>query len=256
MNNDELIKGRLEDRIRRASDQFIPMNTGFLDPHERGIAESVIKSAIGADMKKFFSGGYEGAERTVLICMPPYMDEKGIAEYENEIFTVIRANTAEGGRQLRHGDYLGSLTGLGLDRSKIGDILVRTGGADIIVLTDVAEFIYSSYRKAAKSYLEIETLPPSELIVPEVQKETHKDTVASLRLDNMVACIFGLSRSKASEAIAKGIVFVNSVEQLKPDKMTEEGDKVVLHGKGKAIITSVGGRSRKDRIYIEYEKYI
>ena len=86
--------------------------------------------------------------------------------------------------------------------------------------------------------------------------ETVKDTVASLRLDNVIASAFRLSRAKAAEAIRSGLVFVNSMESEKPDMQVEEGSKLVLRGKGKAYLREVGGRTRKDRTYIVIERFM
>ena len=83
-----------------------------------------------------------------------------------------------------------------------------------------------------------------------------RDTVASLRLDNVIASAFQLSRAKAADAIRAGIVFVNSMQVEKPDMQVEEGSKLVLRGKGKAFLREVGGRTRKDRITIIIERYV
>jgi RNA-binding protein YlmH len=83
-----------------------------------------------------------------------------------------------------------------------------------------------------------------------------KDTVASLRLDNVIASAFSLSRAKAAEAIRSGIVFVNSIQSEKPDMQVDEGAKLVLRGKGKAYLRVVGGRTRKDRLFVEIEKFV
>lgn len=95
----------------------------------------------------------------------------------------------------------------------------------------------------------------SELIVPEIDRKIVTDTVASLRLDNIVASAFGLSRGRAAEAIKGGIVFVNHVEVIKADAAVSEGDQITLRGKGKARLAEIGGRSRKDRIYVQIERY-
>jgi RNA-binding protein YlmH len=94
-----------------------------------------------------------------------------------------------------------------------------------------------------------------ELIVPERKTQIITDTVASLRLDSVVASAFNLSRGKASEAITRGIVFVNHMETTKPDQQLSEGDRITLRGKGKAVLSEIGGKSRKDRQYIKIERY-
>ncbi len=85
--------------------------------------------------------------------------------------------------------------------------------------------------------------------------EERQDTVASLRLDNIVASAFGLSRAKAAEAIRRGMVSVNSMEALKVDMEIKECDKIAMREKGKAVLAEIGGTSRKDRIRIKINKY-
>ncbi|MGN0733278.1 MAG: YlmH/Sll1252 family protein [Emergencia sp.] len=197
-----------------------------------------------------FYGGYEDAERVILINMPDYFD----LDRDNPL-CVIRAEKAPGSRELTHRDYLGSLLGLGLKRDMIGDIIVREDGADIIVMEDIADFILMNYYKAGRTNLSVSRLPISGLILQEHKKTIVTDTVASLRLDSVIASAFGLSRGKASEAITRGIVFVNNMEVIKTDYQVAEGDKLTLRGKGKAVLAEVGGRSRKDRQYITIERY-
>ena len=46
---------------------------------------------------------------------------------------VLRVKKPAISSELTHSDYLGSMLGLGIDRSVTGDILVRDDGADIII---------------------------------------------------------------------------------------------------------------------------
>ena len=200
--------------------------------------------------RSIFYGGYSDAERVILINLPDY----AFLEAE-EPLTVIRATKAEGSRDLTHRDYLGSLIGLGIKREMVGDILVREDGADIIVMRDFADFVMMNYCKAGRTNLSLTQHPIKDLIVPERKTQIITDTVASLRLDSVVASAFSLSRGKASEAISRGIVFVNHMETTKPDQQVAEGDRITLRGKGKAILSEIGGKSRKDRQYIKIERY-
>lgn len=178
-----------------------------------------------------------------------------------ELLRVVRVTAPKGGRTLSHRDYLGSLLALGLDREVTGDILVRQpdaktgGGADIIVEAGVAEFIELNYDRAGRTNLTVEILPIASLDTGAVNIAAKRDTVASLRLDNIVSSAFAVSRAKAAEAIRRGIVSVNSVECLKVDQAISEGDRIVLRGKGKIALAEVGGRSRKDRIVVTYDIY-
>ena len=178
-----------------------------------------------------------------------------------ELLRIIRVTAPKGSRKLTHRDYLGSLLALGLDREVTGDILVRNpdektgGGADIIVEAGVAEFIELNYDKAGRTNLTVQALPIGELDTGVINIVEKRDTVASLRLDNIVSAAFAVSRAKAAEAIRRGIVSVNSVECLKVDREVSEGDRVTVRGKGKIALSEVGGRSRKDRVIVTFNIY-
>lgn len=223
-----------------------------------------------------FYGGYDEAERCLPVFLPDYATSPGYnvkAELE-ELLAVIRVSVSgrhgaqsssshrPGGRALTHRDYLGSLLALGIRREMTGDILVRDGtsemgpGADIIVKAEIADFIISNYDKAGRTQLQTEVLPISQLHLEPVRLEHHRDTVASLRLDSVVSSAFRLSRAKAAEAIRRGLVSVNSIETMKIDASVSEGDKVVLRGQGKALLSEVGATTRKDRIRITIARYV
>jgi RNA-binding protein YlmH len=72
----------------------------------------------------------------------------------------------------------------------------------------------------------------------------------------MLSAVFNVSRGDASEAISRGMVFVNDTEASKPDMRISEGDKLVLRGKGKAYFREQGGTTRKGRLSVLFEKYI
>jgi RNA-binding protein YlmH len=177
------------------------------------------------------------------------------------LMTVIRATAPKGshasrsGRALSHSDYLGALMGLGIKRSVVGDILVREDGADIIVLAEIADYIMQTFASAGRSHLSLERLPIEALIIPAQKTSEIHDTVASLRLDALLAAAFRIPRGKAADAIRQGLVFVDHLEAAKADMPVEEGAQLVIRHKGKAILKEVGGRSRKDRINVTFLKY-
>ena len=195
MKEDNYLLGQIEDKISACDNKYIMTNTGFLDSHQQSIARIFCKknhipiyplefsrngsaglngsatntasygsagSNGSADMppvRTSFYGGYEDAERVILINMPDYFD----LERDNPL-CIIRAEKAAGSRELTHRDYLGSLLGLGLKRDMIGDIIVRSDGADIIVMEEIADFILMNYYKAGRTNLRVSRLPISELI--------------------------------------------------------------------------------------------
>ncbi len=71
-----------------------------------------------------FWGGFEGAERQVLCIEPP-------DAWQEEPIAYLRMQTYDSGDKLpTHRDYLGSILGLGLERSCVGDLLADTEKRD------------------------------------------------------------------------------------------------------------------------------
>lgn len=271
MKTDELLIAQIEDKIRQA-DEWSTMTAGdFLDMHQRKVVANYAKAG-KLPVKMVFYGGYADAERCMPVFLPDYIEWNGEfdgtasggagkaeidmpPEEVTELLRVIRVSVPKGSRHLTHRDYLGSLLALGIDREVTGDIMVHELGADIIVETAIADFIEMNYDKAGRTNLEVSVHPITELCLGEINIVQKHDTVASLRLDSVVASAFALSRAKAADAVRRGIVSVNSMEALKTDMEIEEGDRIVLRGKGKAVLAEVGGVSRKDRIRITFDLY-
>ncbi len=264
MKEDELLLGFIDDKIDQAEDRYMITSSNFLDLRQRTLTDKHCRGRRG--VRYGFYGGYEDAERCVAVFLPDYVelpggfDSSAVSAYfkeneEDEPLALIKISLPKGSRSLTHRDYLGSLLALGIKRETVGDILVRDDGADIIVLREMAEFIALNYDKAGRTSLTASIAPICELDPGEIRIEEKTDTVASLRLDNMISSVFGLSRAKAAEAIRGGIVFVNGAEALKVDRIVCEGDKLVLRGRGKAVFTEIGGQSRKDRTFVKFNVY-
>ena len=256
MNDDALLVARLEDKAAQAADRYMITSGDFLDSHQRRIAEEMMRGRSLPVTVRFY-GGFDDAERCMPVFLPDYAGEEDL----KDLVRVIRVSCAKGGRKLSHRDYLGSVLALGIDREVTGDILVRDEeseigpGADIIVETAMADFIHMNYAKAGHTWLSTQVLPIDQLYIARGKAVTQTDTVASLRLDSVTASAFRMSRAKAGEAIRRGLVSVNSMEAMKTDQILQEGDKIVLRGKGRVILSQVGGSTRKDRIRVTYQVF-
>ena len=97
-------------------------------------------------------------------------------------------------------------------RSTIGDIRICEKAAYLFCVEELKEFILSNLRQVKHTIMECREI--SELDeIPERQYEIHRQTVASARLDNIVAAMISSSRTKANELITQGRVFINSEEK-------------------------------------------
>ena len=259
MDTDEILIAQTEDRIRRAYDRNMMTSGDFLDMHQKKVLTDRFMTR-SLPVKMVFYGGYADAERCIPVFLPEYIEWSG--DYDDvpwdlkELVSVIRVSAQKGGRRLSHRDYLGSLLGLGIERRLTGDILVRDGGADIIIVPGIEEFLLKELHRIGSVEVKTEAADVSELIVPEARVEYIRDSVSSIRLDSVVSSAFRLSRSRAAEAIRKGLVSVDHAECIKPDAAVPEGSAIVLKGKGKAVLEETGGESRKGRIRIVIKRFI
>ena len=253
MTKDELVISRIEDLMDRCRDGYYVTATGFLDSHEQALARQAARNAAG--IRSVLYGGYPDAERRLMVFIPadiPMTDEDAV----DGLLTVVRISKPAISRDLSHRDYLGSMLGLGIDRSVTGDILVRDDGADIIVLPDISGFLIEEYREVGRTHIRTEEVGIADLKIPKMHTELIRDTVPSVRLDNIVSSAFKISRSKAADAIRGGIVSVDHIECLKPDAKIEEGSAIVLRGRGKAVLREIGGESKKGRLWIRIERFV
>ena len=248
-----LLLARLLDKRELAQERSIPGVSGFLSPEEQGAAEVLLQRLPPAG--HLFFGGYPDAERRVCVFLPHWLEaEDWQASPEGPICALHVSVPAQA--QLSHRDYLGSLMGLGLTREKLGDILVEERGATVLLLREVLPILLDQWAQVGRYPLTLEERP-LEALAPAVAKVREiRDTVASLRLDAVLATGFSLSRTRAVEYIASGRVMVNHSLCEKPDKLLAPGDSLTCRGLGKCLLTEAGGKSKKGRTIIRLERYI
>lgn len=129
-------------------------------------------------------------------------------------------------------------------------------GCQVIVEPSVAEHLVQSWDSAGRERLTVTALPSLDALAPQAPVFAEvRDTVASLRLDGVASAGFGVSRSRATEAIQRGAVQVNHTVCLKPDKPVAAGDVITCRGWGRCVLGSVGAPTRKGRFPIVIQRY-
>lgn len=257
MNEKDLLVSRLADKLRLCRERDCIESTSFLDATSLSEAK---RFCTAEKARAIFFGGYENAERVICAFVPDFYPDEMFPSFfyeqsDESPVKALRCTWAHGSPALSHRDILGSALALGIERETVGDILVSENSADIFVLSHMARLFLSDYKKAGRVPLSLKEIPLSEVIIPEQNIERRRDTVASMRLDGVLSAIFSLSRSKAEEAVALGLVFVNDIKISKPDAPVKDGDKAVLRGMGKAKIISSDGVSKKGRTVIIFDRY-
>lgn len=247
---DRTLAAHIYDKMLWCQNHNAPANTMFLTPHERTIAGQVI--SFGGYPLHRITGGWEGAERCVLIFLPDYLPPEALTE-EDLPFGAVRVTWGQ--NQLSHRDVLGSLMATGIRREALGDLLVAKSGCDVLVLKDCIPFLRENWLAAGKIGLHPQEISLNELQIPQSDAQTVRDTVASLRLDAVLGSGFSLSRGKASAFIEAGRVLLNGCECTKCDRLLTEGDILSVRGLGRLILREAGSLSKKGRIFIEMDRF-
>ena len=248
---DRLLLAKVLDRAEQAAERNIPAWTDFLSPQQQAQAQDLLRLAGISETAWLRQGGYEGAERNILLFLPDWMEPEMAENPLRCLRASFRPEYA-----LTHRDILGSLMGMGIVREKVGDILVSSESADLIVLDTVAEFLLSSWESAGRAKLTVTEIPAAHLHIPVVRCEEVRDTVSSLRLDAVCSTGFRMSRGKAADLIAAGHVQVNWRACTKADKLLSAGDTVSARGFGKFQLAEVGGVTKKGRTAIVVRRYV
>lgn len=80
-------------------------------------------------------------------------------------------------------------------------------------------------------------------------------TVASARLDSIIALAFKTSRSSVIPFIEGGKVFVNGKSVVSNGYTIKDGDIISVRGKGKFQFGSVTNKTKKDRYHVILYRY-
>lgn len=249
---DRLLLARVLDKYEQARRRNIPSATPFLSPREQQLAQGLLRAA-GVRDGFAFDGGYEGAERKILVFLPDWADPELPAEGE---LVFLRAVFHGADSALTHRDILGSLMGLGVERDRVGDILVSAHSADIVAAPSLLDFFLREWTGAGRVKLTVTEIDRGDLEIPPAKVREIRDTVSSLRLDAVTAAAFSVSRGRAADLIAAGRVNMDHMTCIKPDRQVEEGALLTVRGLGRAKLAQVSGQTRKGRLGIVIERFL
>ena len=247
---DRMLLAKVWDKINAGIRKNVPASTCFLSPRELEMTRFLFGDAEG--LLNF--GGWEDAERKMLIFLPEYLEEESLYEEDSPI-VCLRAEFFHGDSP-SHRDFLGALMGAGIGRETVGDICVDTESCDFFVTTEIAPYIEQSFTSAGRTHLRIRRIPLREANIPEPEVKEIRDTLASLRLDSVISSGFRIGRSLASQYVSSGKAAIDGLPCEKPDKNVPEGAKVSVRGLGKIKLISVNGRTKKDRISVTIHRYV
>ncbi|ONI46511.1 hypothetical protein AN640_03360 [Candidatus Epulonipiscium fishelsonii] len=157
---------------------------------------------------------------------------------------------------LTHQDFLGSLLGLGIERKKIGDIVIKSFGAYVFAHKDIGEFIKWNLIKISRyTRIEITEIEEQELELEEPKFKEITGTVSSLRVDAVFSLGFKISRTIVTKLLQQDKGKCNGV-LVKASSLMKEGDIGSLRGYGKIKLQAISGKTKKDRTHVILQKYM
>lgn len=248
--DDKLLLAKVWDKITLGNRKNILSYTAFLSPRELEMCRFLFGNAEGL----FRFGGYEDAERKMLIYLPEYLDEDFLFSEDCPV-KCLRATFYEGDTP-NHRDFLGALMGAGISRESVGDICVGSGSCDFFVTGEMMPYLLQNFTSAGRTHLHLEQIPLTNVQIAPASTKQIKDTLASLRLDSVISSGFRMGRSAAAQYIHAGKAAINGLPCEKPDKAIEEGATISVRGLGKIKLTAVNGETKKGRISVVIERYL
>lgn len=249
---EELLIAKILDKKKFCASKNRITYSDFLNQREKVIIQRNIKLE-----NCFFYGACDNADREILVFYPEKISEEIARKSLENIISIIRVhlpNDLKG--EYEHRNYLSALIKIGMNREKIGDILVEDDGADIVVFDINKEYIIQSLNQLTRfRKAKIGTVSINDIKKKEENFEESTVIVSSMRIDNIVSEITRCSRNKANELIKEERVYQNYEIVLKNSKIINIGDIITIRGKGKFIIDGLVRNTRNEKIVIKIKKY-
>lgn len=237
---------RFLELAERAYRQNIYTYTVFLSPADQAVLLDMEKEISFVPWRLF--GGMEDCERRVAA----FGSEEAFGYSEPFPISCIRIFPLQKkfAEALGHRDYLGALMNQGISRDVLGDIIVKDGDAYVFCLSSMADMLLENVTRIRHTSVRCGLL--SEL--PELLRPVYtprQETVASLRMDVIVAAVYHLSRSRTGELFVEQKVSLNGKIHGNHSYVLKNGDTVAVRGYGKFIFSKTLGETKKGKLLVE-----
>ncbi len=262
MEKEEFLKNRIRDLAVSADRRGCVTFTDFLNLNEQNIFMQTLQKFSRIRGETF--GGYEGSERRVGALIP----EEVLCVTQNEDQAVsplgivypiccvhILPRSQKFAEKFSHRDVLGALMNLGLDRAKLGDIAVTETETFLFCADSLSDLICRELTRIRHTPVNCLPCAWSEVsYVPATLRV--KGSIASVRLDAVLALGFHASRSSLLPLIENGSVFVNGRLVTSNGYALKENDVISVRGKGKLKYIGTEGQTKKGRILAAVDRYV
>ncbi|WP_034465706.1 YlmH/Sll1252 family protein [Butyrivibrio proteoclasticus] len=263
----DFLEGRIKDIANRAFMNNFVTHTSFLSESEIASFYALLsKEGVPSNVHEFCGakyllyGGTKDSQRQVICFLPDYMDEESFLmaeEAEPSVLFCLKIEplNAKFSDDLNHRDYLGSVMNLGIERDQIGDIFVGEKEAYLFALPDIARMIEKELVRIRHTSVKCSIVKPSECDIQQKFDEI-SGSVASERIDAIVAFVYHLSRSDAQKLIESESIFIDGRTAYSGGYDLKAGARVSVKGYGKFIYCGTTNTTRKGRLFVNVKKYV
>ena len=246
-----LLKKRFLELAKKCEERSYFTFTDFLGLSEQTVFAE-IKQTLGRVGFTSF-GGASGCERVMIRFGKE--NELGYSEPFPITTLKIEPKAAKFADKLSHRDFLGSVLSLGIERSTIGDIVIRDNVGYLFAKEEIAEYIATSLERIKHTDVKVTlnaVLPEGELF----KTERIRIQLAGERIDAAVAKVYNLSRDDALSCFKKRLVFVGGKLCENNSYTPKENDVISVRGLGRFIYVGMSGNTKKGRSVIEIDKFV
>lgn len=249
MEDESKLRKRFAELAERSyrSDKYI--FTDFLSMSEVSLLYSMERE-IGPNNMTLF-GGTDDCERCVARFGNP--DSFGYTEEFPIVCIKVEPLMQKFSDDLSHRDILGSIMGLGIERSNLGDILINNNKAYVFCLERMAEYVIDNLSKVRHTSVKCsltEDIPGNTSDGVEMNVQAHGE-----RIDGIVSKIYGLSRSKSIELFRQQRIFVNGRVCENNSYTLKDGDLISVRGFGRFRFLGVVGTTRKGNLNLKVVRF-
>lgn len=249
MDEQELCKKRLIDLSRQADTKNIVTFSDFLNLNEQNILHG-IKRELYSKAELF--GGYEQAERQMAAFIPDAL----CYEFNYPVVCMkaepLYPRFAE---NLTHRDVLGAVMHLGIDRGKIGD-LVCSDSYYIFCEENIHGYIMEHLTQVRHTMMKLTLLEDMQTVEVHPDFQEKSDTIASNRIDAVIAKAYNLSRSEASAYLRAEKVFINGKCITNCNQSCENHAIVSVRGMGRFVFETDNSFSKKGKLRVRFLKFL
>lgn len=249
MDEQELCRKRLIDLSRQADNKDIVTFSSFLNLNEQNIYHSIGKRLYTGS--KLF-GGYDKAERQMVAFIPDAL----CYTWTYPIVCIeAKPQYPKFAEKLTHRDILGALMHLGIDRSKIGDIICHEEVYNIFCEDAISMFIMDNLTQIRHTMVQLSIINDIQTLEVRPEFAEQSDMIASNRIDAIIAKAYHMSRSEAADCLSSEKVFINGKCITNCNQSCESGAIVSVRGKGRFIFETDHSLSKKGKLRVRFLMY-